>query len=68
LTTQDKELILKLMSKKALVVILVLSVVVTYGVAFADVLKRNSFLAGEAGLPFRFSSSYFLVKAQISYS
>ena len=47
------------MSKKAFVVILVLSVVVTYGVAIIDALIRNSLLAGEAGFPFRFSSSYF---------
>lgn len=47
------------MSKKSLVIVLILSVVVTYGVAFVDALRRNSFLAGEAGVPFRFSSAYF---------
>lgn len=47
------------MSKKSFIVILILSLVVTYGVAFVDALRRNSFLAGEAGTPFRFSSSYF---------
>lgn len=47
------------MSKKAFFLILVLSVVVTYGMAIIDALRRNSFLAGEAGVPFRFSSSYF---------
>lgn len=33
--------------------------VVTYGAAFLDAIRRNSLLAGEAGFPFRFSSSYF---------
>lgn len=50
----------KLMSKKSvltLVVFLVLGVVVTYVVAIVDALRRNSLLAGEAGLPFRFSSA-----------
>lgn len=42
------------------IVFLVLSVVVTYGVSIVDALMRNSFLAGEAGFPFRFSSSSFL--------
>ena len=39
------------------IVFLVLGVMVTYGVAIIDALRRNSFLAGQAGLPFRFSSS-----------
>ncbi len=45
------------MSKKSIIIILVLSVLVTYGVAIADALRRKSLLAGEAGLPFRFSSA-----------
>lgn len=42
------------MSKKAFVVILVLSVVVTYGAAFVDALMNTS--ANQAGLPFKFGS------------
>lgn len=34
-----------------------LGVVVTYVVAIVDALRRNSLLAGEGGLPFRFSSA-----------
>lgn len=47
------------MSKKSFIVILVLSIVTTYAVAIIDALMRNSLLAGNAGFPFRFSSSYF---------
>lgn len=43
------------MSKKAFVVILILSVVVTYGAAFVDALISNTLLAGEAGFPLKFS-------------
>jgi len=48
---------LEMMSKKALVIILVLSVVVTYGIALVDVLFNQSILAGESGVPLRFDSS-----------
>lgn len=58
---------LKYMSKKAFVVILVLSVVVTYGVAFIDDLRRNSLLAGEGGVPFRFSSGTLFGSGSINY-
>lgn len=47
------------MSKKAFVVILVLSLVVTYGVAFVEGLMGGHFLA-YGGVPFRFASGSFL--------
>lgn len=48
------------MSKKSLVVILILSVVVTYGVAIVDDIRRGSLLGGEGGVPFRFATGSFL--------
>lgn len=45
------------MSKKGIVVILGLSVVVNYLVALIDVLFNQSILAGESGVPLRFDSS-----------
>ena len=45
------------MSKKVFVVILILSVVVTYGATLTDVLLNQSILAGESGIPLRFDSS-----------
>lgn len=48
------------MSKKAFFVILGLSVVVTYGAAIIDDLRRGSLLGGAGGLPFRFASGSFL--------
>lgn len=47
------------MSKKAFVVILVLSVVVTYGAAFVEGLMGNHFLA-YGGIPLRFALGSFL--------
>ncbi|MDP3973463.1 MAG: hypothetical protein Q8P92_01390 [Candidatus Daviesbacteria bacterium] len=47
------------MPKKVFVMTLILSVVVTYGVAVMDAIQRNSLLAGKIGFPLRFSSSYF---------
>lgn len=47
------------MSKKAFVVILVLSIVVTYGVAFVEGLMGGHFLA-YGGVPFRFAYGSFL--------
>jgi hypothetical protein len=55
------------MSKKRFVVILVLSVVVTYGVAVVDDLRRNSLLAGEGGVPFRFSSGTLFGSGNTNY-
>ncbi len=43
------------MSKKAFIVILILSVVVTYGAAFVEGLMGNQFLA-YGGIRFRFAS------------
>lgn len=45
------------MTKKSFFIILGLSVITTYGVAIIDASIRNSFLAGEAGFPLKFSSS-----------
>ncbi len=45
------------MTKKTFIILLVLSVMVTYAASIFDALVRNSFIAGEAGFPFRFSSS-----------
>ncbi len=47
------------MFKKAFIVIFVLSVVVTYGVAFMEGLMGGHFLA-YGGVPFRFASGSFL--------
>lgn len=55
------------MSKKAYIIILVLSVMVTYGVAIVDALARNSLLSGEAGFPLRFSSSSFFGSENTDY-
>ena len=49
----------KCMTKKSFVVILILSVVLTYSVAIIDALARNSLIAGSAGLPLKFTSGYF---------
>lgn len=45
------------MSKKVFVVILVLSVVVTYGGSLVDSIVNNTLLAGESGFPFKYSRS-----------
>ena len=55
------------MNKKAFVVILVLSVVVTYGAAFVDVLLSGSVIAGKSGIPFRFGSSSLFGGSSIDY-
>lgn len=58
------------MSKKSVltfVVFLVSGVVVTYGAAIVDALRRNS-LFGEGGIPFRFTSgATFLGGASTDY-
>lgn len=53
------------MSKKAFVVILVLSVVVTYGVALVDAVMNTS--ANQAGLPFKFGSYVLFGEANTNY-
>ncbi|MDO8570792.1 MAG: hypothetical protein Q7R97_04375 [Candidatus Daviesbacteria bacterium] len=47
------------MSKKSFVIFLVLSVVVTYGVAITEGLMNNHFL-GYGGVPFTFATGSFL--------
>lgn len=53
------------MSKKAFVVILILSVVVTYGSSLADSLLNNTLLAGESGFPFKYSRSTLFGRGSI---
>lgn len=53
------------MSKKSFFIILVLSVVVTYGASLADSLVSNTLLAGESGLPFKYSRSTLFGKGSI---
>ena len=55
------------MSKKSFVIILVLSVVVTYGVAVIDVLINGNILAGKSGFPFRFGSTSLFGGSEINY-
>ncbi|MBU1031870.1 hypothetical protein KKE03_03045 [Patescibacteria group bacterium] len=47
------------MSKKSLAILLILSVVATYGAAFVEGLAGDHFLA-YGGIPFRFASGSFL--------
>lgn len=54
------------MSKKAFVVILVLSLVVTYGASLVDSLLNNTLLAGESGFPFKYSSSTLFGRGSIN--
>lgn len=53
------------MSKKSFVVILILSVVVTYGVAFMDAMVNTS--ANQAGLPFKFGGYVLFGEASTNY-
>lgn len=53
------------MTKKAFVIILILSVVVTYGVAFVDAIVNTS--ANRAGLPFKFGSYVLFGQADTNY-
>lgn len=55
------------MSKKAFFIILGLSVVVNEVAAIVDALFRNSFLAGENGVPLRFSSTSLFGGGYINY-
>ena len=54
------------MTIKAFVIILVLSVVVTYGVAFVDAVMNTS--ANQAGLPFKFGSYVLFGEANTNYT
>lgn len=53
------------MSKKAFVVILVFSVMMTYGVGITDALMNTS--ANQAGLPFKFGSYELFGTASTNY-
>ena len=44
------------MSKKAFLVILVLSLVLNYIALITDSILQNTFIAGDAGFPFKFSN------------
>lgn len=55
------------MTKKAFVVILILSVVTNYAAALIDALIRNSLLGGSAGLPFKFASGTLFGEAHTNY-
>ncbi|MBI4096130.1 MAG: hypothetical protein HY425_00245 [Candidatus Levybacteria bacterium] len=54
------------MTKKSFVVILILSVIVTYGLSIADALVNPS--ANQAGLPFKFGSYALFGTANTTYS
>lgn len=53
------------MTKKSFVVILILSVIVTYGVALVDASVNSS--ANQAGLPFKFGSYTLFGTASTNY-
>ncbi|MDP2585682.1 MAG: hypothetical protein Q8P29_02260 [Candidatus Levybacteria bacterium] len=55
------------MTRKSFVVILILSVIVTYISAFVDALIRNTLLGGEAGFPFKFSSATMFGSGSTNY-
>ena len=55
----------KYISKKAFVVILVFSLMVTYGMAFVDALMNSS--ANQAGLPLKFGSYALFGTASTNY-
>lgn len=55
------------MTRKAFFIILVLSVVVTYGAAFVEVLLSGSVVSGKSGFPFRFGSSSLFGGSSIDY-
>lgn len=54
------------MTKKSFVVILILSVIVTYGLGIIDALANSS--ANQAGLPFKFGSYALFGAATTNYS
>ncbi|MDO8570940.1 MAG: hypothetical protein Q7R97_05130 [Candidatus Daviesbacteria bacterium] len=55
------------MNKKSFLIILVLSVVVTYGVMFIQAFWTNSLIAGSGGFPFSFTSSSLFSTASTDY-
>lgn len=56
----------KYISPKAFIIILVLSVVVTYGASLVDSLLNNTLLAGESGFPFKYSRSTLFGRGSIN--
>lgn len=54
------------MTKKSFVVILILSVITTYGLGIIDALANSS--ANQAGLPFKFGSYALFGTARTNYS
>ena len=55
------------MTKKSFVVILILSVVATYGATLVDALISNTLLGGEAGFPLKFSSATMFGSGNTNY-
>lgn len=55
------------MSKKAFIIILVLSLVVTYGASIVEALLNGSILMGQSGWPLRFGYSSFFGGSSINY-
>jgi len=54
------------MNKKSFFIILILSVIITYGLSLIDALANSS--ANQAGLPFKFGSYALFSTASTSYS
>lgn len=55
----------KYISLKAFIVILILSLVVTYGASLMDSLLNSTLLAGESGFPFKYSRSTLFGRGSI---
>ena len=55
------------MSIKSFIIILILSVVVTYGVAVVESIFRETLVAGSAGLPFNFASGTLFGEQNTNY-
>lgn len=55
------------MSKKLFLIILVLSVVVTYGVSITSDLISGSIIAGNSGFPFKFASGSLFGEGSTNY-
>jgi hypothetical protein len=55
------------MSKKSFIIILILSVIVTYGAALVYDLMFGSILSGEGGVPFKFTSGSLFGGSSTNY-
>ena len=55
------------MTKKSFVVILILSILVTFVATFFEVILSGNVVAGESGFPLRFSSSSLFGGSTINY-